>query len=90
MILMQGKSFTKDFRKLTLSDKHFTKFIQYLSLLSNSEALPPEALDHSLNGEWSDFREFHISGDLLIIYQVDGDTTKLVRIGSHSQLFKNS
>jgi len=44
--------------------------------------------DHELKGEWSDFRKFHISGDLLVIYQVKDNRVKLVRIGSHSQLFK--
>lgn len=37
--------------------------------------------------EWEDFREFHISGDVLVIYRIEGESVKLVRIGSHSQLF---
>jgi len=88
MILSQIKSFIKDSKKLKMSDKHFTKFIQCLALLSDSKALPDEARDHSLKGDWMDFREFHISGDLLVIYQIEDNTVKLVRIGSHSQLFK--
>ena len=50
--------------------------------------MPQEAKDHSLKGDWEDFREFHISGDLLVIYQIEGSVIKLVRIGSHSQLFQ--
>lgn len=87
-MLSQTKSFLKDSKKLRMSDRHFTRFVQYLSLLSQSEALPIEAKDHSLKGEWDDFREFHVSGDLLVIYQVENDVIKLVRIGTHSQLFK--
>ena len=87
MILRQTKTFIRDSKKTRMSDKHFTRFIQYLSLLSQSEKLPPEAKDHDLKGEWDDFREFHISGDLLVIYQVDDDIIKLVRLGTHSQLF---
>jgi len=49
--------------------------------------LPKEAKDHNLQGNYSDYREFHISGDLLVIYKVEDDTLKLVRIGSHSELF---
>jgi len=71
-----------------MSDKHFTKYIQYLALLLDSKELPKEARDHALKGDWADFREFHISGDLLVIYQVDNTNIKLVRIGTHSQLFK--
>ena len=88
MILSQTKSFLKDSKKLRMSDKHFTRFVQYLSLLSQSEDLPAEAKDHPLKGEWDDFREFHVSGDLLVIYQAEDDVIKLVRIGTHSQLFK--
>ncbi|HRF56118.1 MAG TPA: type II toxin-antitoxin system mRNA interferase toxin, RelE/StbE family [Campylobacterales bacterium] len=40
-----------------------------------------------MDGEWSDFREFHIGGNLLVIYKIQGKTLNLLRIGSHSQLF---
>jgi len=56
-------------------------------LLPNQE-LPPEARDHSLTGEWSDIREFHIGGDLLVIYIKTDEELILIRIGTHSQLFK--
>ena len=52
-----------------MSDKHFTKFVEYLYLLSQGHPLPPEARDHALHGNWTDFRECHISGDLLLIYR---------------------
>jgi len=37
MVLMQTKSFIKDSKRLKLSDKHFTKHIQYLALLLDSK-----------------------------------------------------
>ncbi|KOR31824.1 hypothetical protein TI05_11155 [Achromatium sp. WMS3] len=89
MILQQTKAFRRDSSKLKLSDKYFTKLIEYLYLLSQNKPLPPEARDHALIGDWADFRECHISSDVLLIYQmVDVNVVKLVRIGSHSQLFK--
>ncbi len=88
MILSQTKGFSRDIKKTKMSDKHFTLFIRYLNFLSHGDELPPEAKDHALKGEWADFREFHISGDLLLIYQVENEVIKLVRLGSHSQLFK--
>jgi len=89
MILVQTTAFRRDSSKLKMSDKHFTKFIEFLYLLSKAQPLPPEAKDHSLEGEWKTFRECHLSGDLLLIYQIDEEVIKLVRIGSHSQLFKS-
>ena len=85
--LMRLKSFEKDSSKLKLTDKHFTRFVEYLYLLSQGQELPPEARDHALKGEWEDFREFHVSGDVLVIYRLEAESVKLVRISSHSQLF---
>lgn len=88
MILYQTKAFVWDNSKLKMSAQHFTKFVKYFYFLSESKPLPPEARDHERQSEWPDFREFHVSGDLLVIYQIEGEVTKLVRIGTHNQLFK--
>jgi len=46
--------------------------VEYLSLLADNKALPPEARDHDLQGDWRGFREFHVGGDLLVIYRKVG------------------
>ena len=71
-----------------MSNQHYTKYILYLSMLIRQEPLPLEAKDHSLLGEYADTREFHISGDLIVIYIPTETELILVRIGSHAQLFK--
>ena len=86
--LFRSKTFLKEYKKIKFSDKLYTKYVVYVSLLLNEESLPPESLDHSLRGDYSDYREFHISGDLIVIYKVDLDLLKLIRVGTHSQLFK--
>jgi len=86
MTLLRTKAFIRDYSKLKMSDKHFTKFVEYLNLLSQNEPLSPEARNHSLEGEWKDFRECHLSGDLLLIYQIEANVVKLVREGNHSWL----
>jgi len=88
MILRKTKAFKRDEQKIKMSDKHFTKLIEALYCLAQTKPLPAEFNDHALIGEWSDFRECHISGDLLLIYQVGDMSIKLVRLGSHNQLFK--
>ena len=87
--IIRQKSFSKDLSKVKMSDTQYTKYIKYLSMLIDSEALPVEARDHSLTGEWKDVREFHIGGDLLVLYILNDDSVVLIRIGSHAQLFKN-
>ncbi len=50
-IVKRHKLFIKDIRKIKFTDKHFSKYIVYLSKLIQKELLPPEALDHSLKGD---------------------------------------
>ena len=44
-----------------------------LLLVANDGPLGPEWLDHALSGEWQGYRECHIGGDFLLIYQLDDD-----------------
>lgn len=85
--LYRGKIFLKEYRKIKFTDKLYLKYLIYIGTLLREEPLPPEAKDHPLKGKFSDYREFHISGDLVLIYRVINDTLQLIRIGSHSELF---
>ncbi|OQX13617.1 MAG: hypothetical protein BWK73_11710 [Thiothrix lacustris] len=73
---------------LHLIDTQATKLFLYVAKLLDDQPLPPEARDHALQGEWNDFREFHLGGDTLLIYQTDEQFVYLTRLGSHAQLFK--
>jgi len=86
--LKRHKQFKKDISKLKMSDAQYAKFIRYIAILLDKKSLPPESKDHVLSGEWKGFREFHLGGDLLLIYMLRSDELVLVRIGTHSQLFK--
>lgn len=87
LTIRRQKLFLKDLIKVKMSNQHYSKYISYLAKLLNEENLPVEARDHSLTGEYQDTREFHISGDLLIIYFITETELVLIRIGTHSQLF---
>ena len=78
----------KDNPRLKISDNQYAKYIKYLSLLLEGKALPLEARDHSLIGNYSGFKEFHIGGDFLVVYYIEDDIVRLTRIGTHSQIFK--
>ncbi len=82
------KTFIKDLKKAQLNSTNSAKLFLYISKLLNNEDLPKEARNHYLSGEWSDTQEFHISGDLLVIYMINENSLQLLRIGTHSQLFK--
>jgi len=88
MILKRHKNYKKDELKTKLTDEQYSKLIRFLSVILKNEPLPKESLDHPLQGEYKGFREFHLGGDMLIIYAVIEDTLYLLRMGTHSQLFK--
>ncbi len=82
------KVFAKELKKAQLNPTNTAKLFIYISLLLNREELPAEAKDHDLTGNYKDIREFHISGDLLVMYRIEEKTLELLRIGTHFQLFK--
>jgi len=88
MRLKRYKQFIKDLRKVRISDEQFQKLAKYVTLLTEGKPLPPEARDHELLGIWQGFREFHLGGNLLVIYRRTEEEVILVRIGTHNQLFK--
>ncbi|GAB6888968.1 hypothetical protein JCM13304A_24700 [Desulfothermus okinawensis JCM 13304] len=82
------KSFEKDLKKLNLKREKLEKLFDAVARLLSEEPLPTEMRDHKLVGELADFREFHLGGDLLVLYRVTKKEVFLVRIGTHNQLFK--
>jgi mRNA interferase YafQ len=60
-------------------------------LVTNDGPMPPEWLDHPPIGDWAGYRECHIRGDFLLIYELD-DAGKhgevvFVRTGMHAELY---
>ena len=87
--LLRHKTFIKDMRTIRLTDGQAAKLFLSVANLLNEIPLPPESKDHALQGDWADFREFHLGGDMLLIYKIDEITVHLTRIGSHTQLFSS-
>jgi len=59
-----------------------------VSMLAEDRPLPGKHRDHGLGGNWKHHRECHLKPDLLLIYKrPDDETLRLVRMGSHSELF---
>ena len=88
------KAFQKDYERLSRSGRYDLNRLKQamLLLIANDSPLGPEWLDHPLKGEWSGYRECHIGGDFLLIYEIDDQTGKggaiiFVRTGTHADLF---
>lgn len=84
--------FKKDLKKIKKSQKHYKAAVDVLKKLEKGgySEIPQSMLPHKLKGNYKDNWECHIKPDLLIIwFQMESpDVIKLVRIGSHSDLFK--
>ena len=91
--IFESKAFKRSYRRLLRSGKIGAKaraeFIRILHTLRSGNPLPSHNRDHALVGEQKGYRECHIKGDLLLVYEVRDDVLilVLVDIGSHSELF---
>jgi addiction module RelE/StbE family toxin len=64
---------------------------RYKIFLENKGKIPPERLpgtmrDHSLDGSLSDFKECHLSGNVLLIYTHENDVVTLYRVCDHRDI----
>lgn len=88
------KTFIKDWARLSESGRYDMKRLKEAMtlLVANDAPLGPEWLDHPLSGDWAGYRECHIGGDFLLIYELDNGgkhgTVIFVRSGSHADLFE--
>ena len=81
------KQFRKDLERIKRLGRDTTRLLEVIELLTNHHPLPPNSRDHQLLGNLKDFRECHLGGDSLLIYQLSDATVTFVRLGSHSELF---
>ncbi len=87
--IVRTSQFKRDFKRVKKSGLDLAKLTEVIRLLANDLPLPANLRDHALKGNWKDFRECHLAGDWLLIYQLpDEETLMLVRTGSHSDLFE--
>jgi len=64
------------------------KLTEIIDSLITNKPLARKFQDHPLKGEYAGARECHLRPDLLLIYILEGSAAlKLVRLGSHSELF---
>lgn len=83
------KHFQKSVQKVIRSGKiSRTEIESVVDLIAQGEPLPLKYQDHQLKGIFREYRECHIRGDLLLVYQIQNKNLilLLIDIGSHSYL----
>ncbi|MFT5502462.1 MAG: mRNA interferase YafQ [Gammaproteobacteria bacterium] len=80
--------FKKGFKKITrMPIADLVEVGGVISDLQKGTALADQHVDHSLSGNWADYRDCHVKPGLVLIYKIDSYTLKLARIASHSGFF---
>ena len=79
----------RDVKLMKRRGKDISRLTSTLSLLVTGNPMPPKYRDHALSGNLSDFRECHIEGDWLLMYQIFEDKLILSAsaTGTHSDIF---
>ena len=80
--------FKKDLKRYKNRPKVIEKLEYTLGLLQNELPIPEENKPHPLTGNYRGHMECHVENDTLLIWwDQESDIIKLVRFGTHSELF---
>lgn len=80
--------FKKDYKRYRNNPKLIKALGDIVDMLANEQPIPLENRPHPLKGEYKGCMECHVGNDFLLIW-LNGDIIELVRLGSHSELFKS-
>lgn len=87
-IFPTGK-FKRDLKLIKKRGYDLSLLAVVVDTLASGQVLPEKYKDHNLLGNYSGFRECHITPDWLLIYEIVEDELilYLTRTGTHSDLF---
>ncbi len=81
--------FKKGLKQAKKQNKDINKLYDVIEQLADGKVLDEKHRDHSLIGNYKNYRECHIEPDWLLIYQIFDDilVLSLAYLGSHSELY---
>lgn len=86
--LKQTSQFKKDLKRIQNNPKKVANLQTVLELLQTTGTVPQEYKPHLLIGEYKGYMECHVENDLLLIwFDESEELIKLIRLGTHSELF---
>lgn len=83
-----SKEFKRDLARLKPEVLVSAEYIEVFHCLQFGKSLPPKYKEHSLQGKLTGYRDCHIFSDLVLIYSVVDEILNLVRLNTHSEIFK--
>lgn len=87
--IVPSNQFKKDLKLAKKRGLKIDKLRDVINTLAEQKKLEDKYRDHSLTGEYREFRECHIEPDWLLIYRINDNELELFlfRTGTHSDLF---
>lgn len=86
--LKQTGQFKKDLKRIQNNPGKIASLRAVLEALQATGSVPQEYRPHLLAGNYKGYMECHVENDLLLIWLDESkELIKLVRLGSHSEIF---
>lgn len=87
--LIASGRFKKDLKRYRNRPETLRKLYEVVSILEIGSNLPKHYKPHALLGKYSGYMECHIENDTLLIWIDESENLiKLIRFGTHTELFK--
>ena len=88
-ILKYTGQFKKDLKRYQNQPKKIDILLKVLEHLSKEGTVPAQFDPHPLKGSYAGYLECHVENDFLLIwFDEENFQIRLVRVGTHSELFK--
>ena len=85
--IVRRTQFKKDLKKLKSRGVDLSKIESVVSILMRGDKLPRQYNDHAMHGKWRNARNAHVMPDWILIYRIADGKLRLIRTGSHADLF---
>ena len=81
-------AFKQDYKRLQKRGFDMAKLRLMLESLAGGDPHEEQLQDHPLRGSYAGARDCHIEPDWVLIYAIVGEELRLLRTGTHADLFK--
>lgn len=87
--IKSGRQFRKDLKRYANQPNKLRELYEFINnYLRTGAEIPPQYHAHMLSGNYAGHMECHIQSDYLLIWVDEAaNVVKLIRLGSHSELF---
>lgn len=87
--LQPTTKYRKDLKRYAHNPSKLKALTEVLKMLANEKPIPSDYKPHMLKGQYKGCMECHIEDNYLLIWlDPNTDIIELVRLGSHSELFR--